>query len=207
MPTQRSPRRSPAAGPPPTEASLHDAALAHLGRFAATEVGLRRVLERRIARWAHRAEGEGLAVSEIAAWLAEAKRAAAVVARRLTAAGAVDDAAFAAARARRLLRAGRSRRAVAAHLAGKGVTAEVAQAALPADAEASELDAALHWCRRRRVGPFATGPAAGKAGDAAARLKALASLARAGFPRRVAEAALDMAPSAAADRLTKGTAA
>src|SRR5215218_4105656 len=50
---------APAAGPPPTEAALHQAALAHLARFAASEAGLRRVLERRVDRWARRAEVEG----------------------------------------------------------------------------------------------------------------------------------------------------
>ena len=42
-------------GPAPDERDLHDAALDYLARYAATEVGLRRVLERRIDRWARRA--------------------------------------------------------------------------------------------------------------------------------------------------------
>ena len=44
-----------AARPPPDERDLHDAALDYLARYAATEVGLRRVLVRRIERWARRA--------------------------------------------------------------------------------------------------------------------------------------------------------
>jgi len=59
------PRRP--AGPPPNAARLREAALAHLARFAATEAGLRRVLERRIARWARAAEAEGQAREAIAA--------------------------------------------------------------------------------------------------------------------------------------------
>ncbi|MES2711900.1 MAG: RecX family transcriptional regulator, partial [Pseudomonadota bacterium] len=90
---------------------------------------------------------------------------------------------------------GRSRRAIGAHLAGKGIAAETAAAALPADTE-SELDAALAHCRRRRVGPFARTTM-----DAAARLKALASLARGGFARGVAEQALDMDTDAAEERI------
>ncbi len=117
-------RGPPAAGPAPTEARLQEAALAHLARFAATEVGLRRVLERRVDRWARRAEAEGQDAAAIAAVIAPAKRAAAVVAQRLVTAGAVDDAAFAAARARRLARTGRSRLAIAAHLGAKGVSRE-----------------------------------------------------------------------------------
>ncbi|MBY0332438.1 MAG: RecX family transcriptional regulator, partial [Acetobacteraceae bacterium] len=96
-------------------------------------------------------------------------------------------------------------RAIAAHLAAKGVAAETAQAALPEDAAAAELDAALSWCRRRRAGPFGVGdgdpdPDAARAD----RMKALAALARAGFPRAIAEAALDMDPDQAADRLAAG---
>ncbi|MCA3425779.1 MAG: recombinase RecA, partial [Roseomonas sp.] len=62
---QSRPRR--AAGPPPNAARLREAALAHLARFAATEAGLRRVLERRVARWARAAEAEGQPREAIAA--------------------------------------------------------------------------------------------------------------------------------------------
>ncbi|QYU69974.1 hypothetical protein J4558_07610 [Leptolyngbya sp. 15MV] len=51
-------RRRP-AGPPPDAAKLREVAIAHLARFAATEVGLRRVLIRRVDRWAREAEAEG----------------------------------------------------------------------------------------------------------------------------------------------------
>jgi regulatory protein len=196
------PRRTPPpAGPAPTEATLHEAALAHLARFAATEAGLRRVLERRVDRWAHRAVEQGAPAETVAGQAGVGRAAAAVVARRLVAAGAVDDAGFAAARARRLARSGRSRRAIAAHLAAKGVAAETARAALPEDAETAELEAALAWCRRRRAGPFAATLEPGPEAARTIRLKALAALARAGFPRAVAEAALDMDPETAADRL------
>ena len=198
------PRPPPAAGPAPTAALLHEAALNHLARFAATEAGLRRVLQRRVDRWARRAEAEGHEPAAIAPQAAAARSAAAEVARRLVASGVVDDAAFAAARARRLARAGRSRRAIAAHLAGKGVARGAAEAALP-EAPEAELDAALAYCRRRRIGPFATPPRSGdpEAEPPApeARLKSMAALARAGFGRDVAEAALEMEPAAAEERL------
>ena len=181
----RRPAGPPPPGPLPTEALLHEAALNHLARFAATEAGLRRVLERRVDRWARRSEAAGEAPDAVAPRAAEAKRHAATVARKLVSSGAVDDGAFAAARARRLSRGGRSRRAIAAHLAAKGVGRDAADAALP-EGEEAELDSALALCRRRRAGPFAPGPLSPEA-----RLKALAVLARAGFPRGVAEAALD----------------
>jgi regulatory protein len=188
-PRKQKPPRS--AGPAPNEADLRDAALAHLARFGTTEAGLRRVLERRVDRWARRAEAEGQAAAALAPARATARAHAATVAKAMVALGTVDDAAFAASRARRLARSGRSRRAIAAHLGAKGVGREQAAEALPQDAE-SEIAAALVQCRRRRIGPFATG-----AVEPPARQKALAALARAGFPRDVAEAALDMAPEEA----------
>ena len=189
-------RRQPRpAGKAPTAARLREAALAHLARFAATEVALRRVLERRVDRWSRAAEAEGQPREAIAAAAATARAAAAEVAAAMVAAGAVDDAAFAESRARRLARAGRSRRAIAAHLSAKGVAAETAAAAMP-DGEEAELTAALAFCRRRRIGPFAR-----EAPDVEAGRKALAALARGGFAQDLARRALAMDPAEAEDRL------
>lgn len=181
------PRAPAPAGPPPTEATLREAALAHLARYATTRAGLLAVLDRRIARWLRAAEGD-----ETAGEAAVAARAAArVVADKMVALGVVDDAAFAASRARSLARAGRSRRAVAAHLAARGIDAEAARAVLPDDPEA-ELAAAVALARRRRLGPFRN-----VADEPARRLKELAAFARAGFSRDVAERAMGMAFDAA----------
>jgi regulatory protein len=179
--------------PPPTEESLHEAALAHLARYAATERGLLRVLTRRIDRWARQAAEAD--PDDAAAVAGRARAEAAEVVRRLAAAGAVDDAAFAAARVARLGRAGRSRRAIGAHLAAKGVAAETARAALPDDPQA-ELDAALAYARRRRLGPFRAAAA-----DAEGRRREAAALARAGFAAEVAYRALRMAAEEASARL------
>jgi regulatory protein len=192
MADQRRSAARRAAGPPPDAAALQEAALVHLARFAATEAGLRRVLQRRVARWARAAEEEGQ--PDCAERAAAATDAAAEVARRMVAQGAVDDAAFAASRARRLLRGGRSQRAALAHLRAKGVDAETALAALP-DGEEAELDAALAFCRRRRIGPFARTATDG------AEAKALGALARAGFGRAIATRALRMDADAAEARL------
>ncbi|WP_431281432.1 regulatory protein RecX [Humitalea sp. 24SJ18S-53] len=190
-PDRRRPAGPPAAGPVPDAARLRDAALLHLSRYAATEAGLRRVLERRVATWARRAEAEGQPPERIAAAVATGRVAATEIARRMTAAGAVDDTAFAATRALRLQRAGKSRRAIAAHLAAKGVAADTAAAALP-ESDVADLLAALATLRRRRAGPFAATPP-----DTAARLKAMGALARAGFARDVVEQALDTPPEEA----------
>lgn len=193
-------RRPVTAGPAPTEARLHEAALNHLARFAATEAGLARVLARRVARWAQRAAAEGMAPEAIAPVVAAGRAAAVAVARRMAASGTVDDAAFAAARARRLSRAGRSRRAIAAHLAAKGVGGETASGTIE-EAGTDEVTAALAHLRRRRQGPFDRAPPEEAEAARAARLKAMGSLARAGFPREVAEAALDTDPAEAEARL------
>jgi regulatory protein len=186
------PRRP--AGPAPDESALREAALAYLARFAATEAGLRRVLERRVMRWQRAAACE----PDAAAAAAQVARAAIPgLVARLVAAGAVDDAAFAAARARRLTRAGKSRAAAGAHLAAKGVDAATAAAALGADPE-TEFAAALALAARRRIGPFRLGPAP----DPAGRLRELAVLARAGFPREIAERALRLGRTEAEARLT-----
>jgi regulatory protein len=185
-------KRDRPAGKAPSEARLHEAALVHLAKFAATEVSLARVLVRRVDRWVRRAEAEGQEHDQVAAAAGAARLAAHQVARKLANSGAVDDAAFAASRARRLARGGRSRRAIAAHLSAKGVAGEVAQAVLPND----EVAAALMLCRRRRFGPFAR-----EAVTPEVRLKSLAALARAGFSRDAATAALDMATEQAEDRV------
>jgi regulatory protein len=187
-------RREPRPpGPPPNAARLQEAAVAHLARFAATEAGLRRVLMRRVDRWKRAAEAFGMTETEAA--VAAGKQAAAEVAKKMVASGSVDDAAFAQSRARRLLRGGKSRRAALAHLAAKGVDNETAAAALP-EGEEAELDAALAFCRRRRIGPF--GPAEPGTEE---RRKAMAALARGGFGRDVAQRALGMEPGLAEDRL------
>ena len=180
------------AGPPPTRSQLREAALLHLSRFAATEAGLVRVLDRRIQRWGRRAEAEGAEVGQASSVArAEARQ----VARALVQAGVIDDAAYAQQRSSRLTRSGRSRRAVSADLAAHGVAPELAEAALPS--AQAELPAALELARRRRIGPFRQKP--GGKPDDGARLKELGVLARAGYSREVADQALSMELREASD--------
>ena len=191
------------AGPAPDRAALHRAALAFLAKFAATEAGLVRVLDRRIARWARQAAGQG---AEVGPGLTAARHAARQVAQALAGSGVVDDAAFAAARARSLTRAGRSRRAVAAHLAAKGVAPPLVEAALPDPDQ--DLATALAYARRRRLGPFRTDPPGTDSPDDAAgsgtpARRELGAMARAGFPQAVAERALRMAPDEAQALVTR----
>ena len=167
------------AGPPPTRSKLHEAALAHLARYGTTQVGLIRVLDRRIDRWARLV---GDVEPEI---VAECRRAVREVAQALVASGVIDDAAFAESRARSLTRAGRSQRAVAAHLGARGVAQDVVREALPDDREI-ELAACLAFTCRRRIGAFRRPDAAPQ------ELREMGMLARAGFGHEVASRALDM---------------
>jgi regulatory protein len=180
------------------EAALREAGLAYMARYGGTAAALTRALDRRIRRWA-----EALLAAEapdreaIAAQTAVLKHIARKVVLSLAELGAVNDAAFAESRARRLRRSGRSRRAVLAHLGGRGVAQDIASAAVPED-EAAELAAALSFARRRRVGPFAREAP----GDDDNRDRILAAFGRAGFSGGVARQALDCDP-AEAERLIR----
>lgn len=182
------PARNKPQQPQPQDAeALRDAALNYLARYAATEAGLLRVLQRRIDRWANLGQTEDTDREALAAQVATANRVAREVVARLAAAGAVNDTAFAESRVRSLVRAGRSRRAIGAHLAAKGVGAEIQRNVLTQSTPDTDLAAALVLARRRRIGPFR----AGDPPDAAQRRRELAIFARAGFPQSVAARALD----------------
>ncbi len=167
------------AGWTPSEAALHEAALNHLARYSSTRAGLCRVLNRRIDRWIAQ-QPERPPDADIAAARAAVTR----IVERLAEFGAVNDEAFAEARARRLIRSGHSGRAVAAHLAARGIDPEIRRAAATMDAE-QELAAAMKLAWRRRIGPFRNAPP----GEGTDR-REQGILARAGFSQDVARRVL-----------------
>ncbi|MDB4938056.1 MAG: Regulatory protein recX [Labilithrix sp.] len=180
-------------GPAPSRAVLHEAALAYLGRGAATADSVKKTLERRIANWARRSVRAGRDAEGIASDAAKARELVPEIVARLGEVGLVNDTAFAENRARRMSSSGRSRRAIASHLAQKGVSAATVREALPHDAGA-ELAAALAFARKRRIGPFASDddvPADRDARRAADR-KSLGTMARAGFDWNVCERVMRM---------------
>ena len=197
--TGRNGKTEPTVEPALPAALIEKWALAYLERYASSAENLRRVLRRRVRR---RLGADSLSG-------AEAVRAAgsvidALVARYRTA-GLIDDAAYAAGRARSGLARGRSLRRIAAGLAAKGIGAEEAAAAVAALRGGSadpDLAAACAFARRRHLGPFRRGPVGpspsgyDKSG-AADRQRELAAFARAGFERRAAEAVLACADAAA----------
>jgi regulatory protein len=176
----------------PDAGGLYQASLDYLARYAATEAGLRRVLERRIDRWA-RAQPD----AETAEPVVQAAQAAMDdVIRRLTEAGALSDTTFAENRARNLVRSGQSTRSIQTRLVAKGVAPDVARRASAADAD-TELAAALVLARKRRIGPYRVAEDA----DAGARMKEIGVLARAGFSHDVAKQALDTSREDAEERI------
>jgi regulatory protein len=172
-------------------ALLEKWALGYLERYASSAENLRRVLRRRVRR---RTSDPEIA-RELGTSFDE-------LVERYRSSGLIDDAAYAAARARGRLARGESLRKIAAGLAAKGVDAEERAAALAALRETTpdpDLAAACAFARRRRLGPFRRVPLRGDAaGD---RQRELAIFARAGFARREAEAVLRCADPNAVEAL------
>ncbi|MCA9546653.1 MAG: RecX family transcriptional regulator [Myxococcales bacterium] len=159
---------------------LERAAVRHLQRFPCSEDRLTFVLRRRIRRAEDLTEADRTALE---AGLPEII----VKMRRM---GLVDDAAYARALVDSLHRRGKGRRAIAAKLRERMVPqaqAEAALAHLHEETADPELEAALNYARRRRIGPFHRDPAR----RAERRDKDLAALGRQGFSYGVARQVVD----------------
>lgn len=174
---------SPRRAKPPTADRLRRRAFFYLQRFAATRARLRLVLRRRALRDARELDQPLEPVVEAIETLLD----------DLERLGLLDDRAFADARARSLAAKGRPPRRIAQELGAKGVDRELALAAverLAVEQDATpaeqELEAAIAFARRRRLGPFAPEDGTAKPPD-----KALAAFARAGFTREVARRVLE----------------
>ena len=179
---------------PPLQQRLREAALAYLGRGEASLQSVRRLLQRRVARWA---EPAGLAEGVDAGPAIDA------VLARLVAERLVDDSRYAEVKTLSLFRAGRSSRAIRAYLATRGIDTALVDDALAsrpsleraaagdsfeAGAAGEDLDlvAALRFAARKRLGRF-------RAADQRAlrRDRDLAALGRAGFSWAVARQVVD----------------
>ncbi len=172
------------ASPEPVSAALIERwALAYLERFPSSAANLRRVLLRRVRR--HGVEDEGPARAAID-----------MVVERLRGLGAIDDVAYAAARARSRLRRGQSLRTIRAGLAGKGVAAADVGTALAGLEGNLDLAAACAFARRRRLGPYRR--------EEADATRELGAFARAGFSRTVAAAVLGCEDEEEVERLLRG---
>src|SRR5690606_12453184 len=131
---------------PPTPDRLRRRALYYLERFAASRARLRLVLRRRALRDAVALELPAAPVeAAIEALLDDLERL-----------GLLDDRVFAEGRARHLAGKGRSPRRIAQELAARGVAEPLVAdvtARLAAQSPDLELETAIAFARRRRLGP------------------------------------------------------
>lgn len=164
--TRARPPRKPL--PPLDPATLDAIAVRYVERFQTTRARLVRLLRQKLRQrgWA---EGEPPPDPE-------------GVAARMVRLGYVDDAAFAAARARGLQRRGMGPGRVRQSLQAYGVEADDQAAALQG---LDPVTAAIDFARRKRFGPFGL-PVA----DPKVRQRQLAAMARAGHGPRLAAAVL-----------------
>lgn len=160
--------------PPYSEEALERLALHYAGRYATTRAKLRAYLARKLRErgW----EGAGEPPIE-------------ALAERLAGLGYIDDAAFASARARSLLRKGLGERRLTMVLDAAGIA--------PADAEEAKglareqaLQAAHRFAARKRIGPYSR-----SAPDRPEREKAFAAMMRAGHPTDIVREVLNASPA------------
>lgn len=156
--------------PPLKPETLEELALFYVARFATTRAKLRAYLSRKIRErgW------EGQEPADLAG-----------LADRLARSGYVDDAAFAVAKSQALAGRGLGPMRLDQALKTAGVADEDGLAAR-ALLSKEQVEAALRFARRRRIGPFATTKVAPPE-----RERALAAMLRAGHRFSVAKAILD----------------
>jgi len=166
---------------PPTPEHLAKAALQYLGRYAASEVSLRRVLEKRIRRAAlqNRDFADDKAAQE------SLRRSIEILIERHRKSGALNDKTYAETKINSLRRAGRSARAIRQKLGHAGVDKGVIDAVFAEGETGAEIKAALSLARRKKLGPFRSAPK-----DPGLYRKDLAALARAGFSLAIAKQVL-----------------
>ena len=156
--------------------ALEGAALRYLERFDCSVSRLRKVLNERVSKAARAGvEGAAAAPAIVEELLA-----------RYQASGLINDQRFAKNFAERARDRGTSRRMIEQKLRVRGIPAEVVEQLLPRGASAeSELEAALAFARRRRLGSHRKPET-----RAEFRRKDLMAMARAGFSYETAQRAL-----------------
>ena len=171
-------RRERKPRPPLDAARLDELALHYVGRFATSRAKLATYLKRKI-----RERG----------WDGEREADTGALVERLARLGYVDDRAYAVAKSRSLTSRGYGEGRVrqALHLAG--IAEEEGQEARD-HASAQAVDAALHFARRRRIGPYASAWP-----DPAERQRAMGAMIRAGHGFALAKAIIALAPGTEID--------
>ena len=167
---------------PITAKYLQNAATFYLERYPSTAEGLRRVLNRRVAR-ARMLE---------APVMENVKQAIDTIVAKFVDAGVIDDQAFAQTKARALHRRGTSTRLTRQKLSFAGVDGDTLDKAmegldqeLDTDPKQREWQAAVALARRRRLGPFR------RKDRKEHRDRDLAAMARGGFEYQLAKKVID----------------
>jgi len=175
---------------PITAKYLQSAATFHLERYPSSAEGLRRMLERRVAK---AKIAEAPIVVNVKGVIAE-------IVAKFVAAGVIDDKAFAQTKARALHRRGTSGRLTRQKLKLAGVDPDTLDQAmagldqeLDTDPRQREWKAAAALARRRRLGPFRAKERKEH------RNRDLAAMARAGFDYELARRVIDAVDSDALD--------
>lgn len=161
-----------------TKDGMYNRAVHYLERYAASVEGVRTVLQRSVMRAQRRGEVVPDAVSE---WIEAALQ-------KLIDGKLLDDALFTETKVRSLRRAGASAQKVRQKLAVKGVSAQMVNAALESEEVEDDLEAAIIFARKKRLGPYTS-----RGSRADLRDKQIASLARAGFSLTIARKVVDAA--------------
>ena len=176
---------------PITGKYLQNAATFYLERYPSTAEGLRRVLNRRVAR----------AKMLDAPVMDDVQKAISAIVQKFVDAGMIDDKAFAQTKARALHRRGSSTRLMRQKLQTAGVDADTLDKAmagldeeLDVDPVRRELTAAIALARRRKLGPFRP-----EKDRKDRRDRDLAAMARGGFAYALARKVIDAADVDALD--------
>lgn len=161
-----------------TPQNLERWAIHHLDRFGSSSTNLKWVLIRRVRRIEESQEED---FPDAPAWIDDTIAA-------LRTRGYLDDRKYAISLVERMRARGSSDRRMEHSLSDKGIQSGLAREVVAAAGPGHELLAAVHYARRRRLGPFRLDPET----RATRRERDLAALGRAGFPyeiaRRIVEA-------------------
>lgn len=168
-----------------TAAYLDRAALHYLERFASSAANLRRLLLRRVDA---SARAHGTDPAEGREWID-------ALIEKYQRQGLLNDAAYAEMKATGLHRRGGSTRAIRQKLMAKGLDGDQVAAALSglegAEEGEADMNAAIAYARRRRLGGFRPDRGLSAAEALARRDKDVAAMARAGFDLETARRVID----------------
>lgn len=161
-----------------TARSLENVALFYLKRYTSTVRQLEKVLQRRVRQSFKEHGGDP---AEAAEWIR-------ALLDKLVRGGLLSDEAFAENRTYSLRAGGRSTRVIAQKLRLKGVSEALVQKSVAqATAQVPEEDAARHWAKKKRLGPYRRDLSTRDDN----RQRDLAALARAGFSYGVCKSVID----------------